>query len=189
MAPDHKLLMKLGELSVIKNTALEIVQSQFFEVIAVTGFKSDEVSKELELLPIKIVHNAHFEKGLHSSIRVGVKALDSEAQFFAVCLADQPALTHIDYNHLIDTVNLYPDKKLFHPTFRGVKGNPAIISRDYISEILSHEDNDRGCFYLFEKHSQNVVAVEMNDSSSLMDIDTPALFDEVRFHIEKRKGK
>lgn len=186
MKPDHKLLMKMGDFSVIKKTALEIVQSQFCEVIAVTGFKNAEVERELVDLPIKIVHNDSFEKGLHSSIKLGVKNLSLETEFFAVCLADQPALTHVDYNRLIEAVNMYPDKKLFHPSFKGKKGNPAIIARDYIPEIISHEDNDRGCFYLFEKHSQVVVAVEMFDASALMDIDTPALFDEVQFHIEKR---
>ncbi len=185
-SPDHKLMFKIQDLSVIKRTAHAIIGAQFFEVIAITGHEADMIRDELHGMPVHFVHNEKFEKGIHSSIKAGLTEISPEADFFAVCLADQPMLRSDDYNLLIDTVGENKKKKLFRPVYNGKFGNPAIISRDLILEILRHEDSDKGCSYLFEKHPDEVVAVEMPDHSSLVDVDTHELFEEVKFHLEKR---
>jgi molybdenum cofactor cytidylyltransferase len=187
-SPDHKLLLKIDdEHSILQRTAMEITRSKFFEVIAVTGFEEELMKAELKGLALEIFHNKHYENGMHSSIKEGLKHLSPEADFFAVCLADQPMLSHEDYNFLIDTVNAHPDFTLFRPVFNGQFGNPAIISKNYITEILAHEDNDKGCSYLFEKYPETTVKVPMKNHSTLIDVDTHELFEEVRFHLNKRE--
>lgn len=166
---------------------MEISRSQFFEVIAVTGYEEELIKAELKGLPMELVHNKNFENGMHSSIRVGLKHLSPEADYFAVCLADQPMLTHTDYNFLIDTVAKNPDFTLFRPVFDGKFGNPAIISKKYISEILNQEDSDKGCAYLFERHPEALMKVSMTSHSTLIDVDTHELFEEVKFHLKKRE--
>jgi molybdenum cofactor cytidylyltransferase len=184
--PEHKLLLKIGEKSVVRKTAEEIMGAQFFEVIAVTGHAHELVQSELAALPMKIVHNKNYERGLHSSIREGLLNLDPEAQYFAVCLADQPALSSKDYNQLIESAAFFSDKALIHPAYKGQRGNPALISTEMIPEVLRHEDNDRGCFYLFERYPEKTQGIEMVDQSTLLDIDTPKLFEDVKSHLEKR---
>lgn len=178
--------MKIDERSVLKHTAQEISRSQFFEVIAVTGFEKELVTAELAGLPVEIIHNNNFETGMHSSIKAGLKKLSPEADFFAVCLADQPLLNHADYNHLIDMVAENPDYQLFRPMFNGKFGNPAIISRKYIPEIMEYPESDKGCAYLFERHPEATLKVTMSNQSTLVDVDTHDLFEEVRFHLQKR---
>lgn len=186
MKPDHKLLMKVNDLTVLKKTALEIVNAQFFEVIAVTGYESEMVKDELHGMPVHVIYNADFESGMHSSIKAGVKAMSAEADYFAVCLADQPLITHEDYNTIINTVGSHSTKKLFRPYFENKTGNPAVISATYKNEILNHEDNDKGCIYLFENHPEEIVKIQMPDHSTLVDVDTRELFQEVKFHLEKK---
>ena len=187
MSPDHKLLMKIDDNSILKRTALEITRSQFYEVIAVTGHESELVKSELKGLAVEVFHNKNYESGMHSSIKEGLTHLSPDADYFAVCLADQPTLSHLDYNHLIDTVNANTDYKLFRPVFNGQFGNPSIISKNYISEILNHEDSDKGCAYLFENHPESVMKVQMPNQSTLIDVDTHELFEEVKFHLTKRE--
>lgn len=186
-SPDHKLLMKIDDQSILKRTATEIARSQFFEVIAITGHEAELVKAELHGLALEVFQNKNFESGMHSSIKEGLKHLSPEADYFAVCLADQPMLTHADYNFLIDTVNENPDFKLFRPVFNGQFGNPAVISKKYITEILAHEDSDKGCSYLFEQHPEVTMKVNMPNRSTLVDVDTYDLFEEVRFHLQKRE--
>jgi molybdenum cofactor cytidylyltransferase len=177
MSPDHKLLLKINKLSVIQKTAEEINKADFCEVIAVTGYQKDLVQREIEKFPFKIIHNEQFDMGLHSSIKAGVLQLNPEADFFAVCLADQPALTKDDYNFLISAVKkLGMDKKIFSPMFKGTRGNPTVISKKMISDILAHSDDDRGCFYLFQRYPEAVMNIEMINDSALLDIDTPELY-------------
>ncbi len=187
MSPDHKLLMKIDDYSILKRTALEITRSQFYEVIAVTGHESELVKSELKGLAVEVFHNKNYENGMHSSIKEGLTHLSPDADYFAVCLADQPTLSHLDYNHLIDTVNANTGYKLFRPVFNGQFGNPSIISKNYISEILNHEDSDKGCAYLFENHPESVMKVQMPNQSTLIDVDTHELFEEVKFHLTKRE--
>lgn len=186
-SPDHKLLLKIDEDTILKHTAREITRAQFFEVIAVTGHAQDMVKKELAGLPIEIFHNDNFESGMHSSIREGLNHLSPEADYFAVCLGDQPMLSHKDYNLLIDTVNNNSEYRLFRPRFNGQYGNPAIISTNYIPEILAHEDSDKGCSYLFDRYPEATRVVTMQTHSTLVDVDTHELFEEVKFHLKKRE--
>ncbi|MEA9357656.1 nucleotidyltransferase family protein [Bacteriovorax sp. PP10] len=188
MSPDHKLLLKIdNEHSILQRTAMEITRSQFYEIIAVTGFEEELVKAELKGLALEIYHNKNYENGLHSSIKEGLKHLGPQADYFTICLADQPMLSHKDYNLLIDTVNANPDFTLFRPVFNGRPGNPVVISKKYIPEILAHEDVDQGCFYLFEKYPEATIEVPMKNHSTLIDIDTPELFEEVRFHLKERE--
>lgn len=178
--------MQVNGESILKRTAREISRGQFFEVIAVTGHSAGLIKEELKGMPIDVVFNENYESGMHSSIKEGIKHLNSEADYFAVCLGDQPMLTHEDYNLLIDTVNNNSEMRLFRPNFNGHFGNPAIISKNYISEILAHEDTDKGCSYLFEKYPEATRVVEMPTQSTLFDVDTHELFEEVKFHLKKR---
>lgn len=179
-------MLKISDRSIIKRTVQAIVDAKFFEVIAVTGHEAEMIKDELYGLPIHFVHNQNFESGMHSSIREGLLHLSPDAEYFAVCLADQPLLQADDYNLLIKTVGENKDKKLFRPVFEGKFGNPAVISRTLIQEILDNDDSDKGCSYLFERHPEEVFKVIMPDHSSLLDMDTHELFEEVKFHLEKR---
>ncbi|MBC7713064.1 MAG: nucleotidyltransferase family protein [Rhizobacter sp.] len=186
-SPDHKLLMKIDDLSILKRTAHEIVNAQFFEVIAVAGYESEQIRDELQGLPLKIIDNESYARGMHSSIKAGLRMLSPEADYFAVCLADQPMMDHNDYNFIINTVSENKNKKLFRPMFEGKQGNPAVISKEFITEILKHEDTDKGCSYLFERYPQEVANISMQNHSTLIDVDTHELFDEVKFHLEKKR--
>lgn len=188
MKPDHKLLMILDDMTVLKKTAQEIQHANFNKVIAITGFQKESVAAELKKFSFQEVFNEHFESGLHSSIRAGVLQLSSEADFFAVCLADQPALSTADYNFLIERVQIQgKNKKIFFPIYAGKRGNPVVISKSLIPDILEHADDDRGCFYLLDKYPNDLHAIEMNNESSLMDIDTPELFSQMKLHLKKMR--
>ncbi len=186
MLPEHKLLLKIGEQTLLRKVAEEIECARFFEVLAVTGHEHLKVEKELRGLPLKVVYNDQYEKGIHSSIREGILHLSPETDFFAVCLADQPLLTYKHYNRLIEAAQIAgPGIKLIHPSFKGKRGNPVLVSMSLIVEILGHSDSDKGCSYLFERYPNQVMAVEMDDEAVLLDVDTPQVFEQVKFHLEK----
>ena len=186
MGKENKLLLKLNNVSAVRNTAREISLAAFSEVINVTGFENNLLEEELEDFNFNTVRNCDFDKGFHSSIKVGVQRLSNDTEFFAICLGDQPALQSHDYNFLLDTVETFKDKKLFQPMFKGMKGNPAIISTAFVKEILEHADDDRGCYYLFEKYPTDVMKVEMPNDSALLDIDTPEQYLKMKTRLDNR---
>lgn len=186
MGSQHKLLMNINGVPVIRTTAREVKLAQFNEVIAVTGYKFQKMEEELGEFNFETVRNMDYKKGLHSSIKIGFKRVHSDMDFVAICLADQPLLTAKNYNDLLEQIAKYPDKKLFQPIFDGKKGNPAIISTAFLPEILAHVDEDRGLYYLFDQHPDLVQKIEMSDDAILIDIDTPELFSHAKNRLETR---
>jgi molybdenum cofactor cytidylyltransferase len=135
----------------------------------VTGFEHDKIKKELKPFSFGIAYNKDHVNGMHSSIREGLKALKNPCDGFLICLADQPYFTSATLQILMDA---FTDRsKIVYPTFNGERGQPVLIGADFIPEILSHEDGDHGCTYLFENHLSALVALPV--ATSLQDIDRP----------------
>jgi molybdenum cofactor cytidylyltransferase len=173
MRPHNKLFLPLSESTVLQKVVEQIKKSDFDSFTAVTGFESEKTSDTLSHLGFSSVHNPLFESGMHSSIKAGLLSLTKSDGFFAVCLADQPMITATHYNQLIHAARKNPEAKLIIPYFEKQRGNPVLISLELRKQILNHPDDDRGCFYLFADYPDECVSVQMNDSSILIDLDTP----------------
>ncbi|QDK42254.1 hypothetical protein DOM21_12540 [Bacteriovorax stolpii] len=188
--PAHKLLLKLGDQTLLRRVAEEIECTKFYEVLAITGHDHLMIEKELRGLPLKIIHNEHYERGIHSSVREGILHLSPETDYFAICHADQPMLTYQDYNKLIDAAqSAAAGTKLIYPSFHGKRGYPALISMSLIMEILDHHDNDEECSYLFERYRSQALAVEIDDELPFLKVETPQIFDQIKFHISNQLDK
>lgn len=186
MEGENKLLMKFDTESVIARTAGQVSRARFSEIVAVTGHQSLLIENELQGFSerIRLIGNPHFEVGMHSSIRAGLQALSAPADFFAVCLADQPLLTVRDYDHLIRAaalvVEAQPSTLLISPRYNGVRGTPTLISMKLKDEILAHEDSDRGCHYLFERYPNDVAFIDMPFAARPLDVDTKPMLEQAR---------
>jgi molybdenum cofactor cytidylyltransferase len=174
----NKLLLPMKGQSIIHKTATEISKSNFNEVIVVTGHESQQIEKELTPLNFKFANNPKYPTGMHSSIKRGLIEINESHHFFAVCLGDQPFLTSLDYNHLINQAKI-TDALIVCPSFEGKQGNPVFISLKLKNEILAQADNDRGCFYLLERYAERTLTVPMTAKATLIDIDTPETYFKV----------
>ena len=186
MEGNNKLLMPLDGRSVIARVAGEIASAGFCEVIAVTGFEADLVDSELHSFGFPIVRNESFATGMHSSIRAGLEAVSNKADYFAVCLGDQPFLTSADYASMIQAARENPQAKLIYPKINGERGNPTLIAMSLREEVLAQPDNDKGCAYLFARYrgTEEAVVVDLSHRSSrhaFFDVDTPHAFSQARY--------
>ena len=89
-----------------------------------------------------------------------------------VCLGDQPALTPADLKFLIGAFSQRPDGEVIVPEYKGVRGNPIIISDRCKMEILAGKHN-LGCRNFVEKNPSLVRTVEMPNDAVTLDLDTP----------------
>ncbi len=176
----NKLLLEVNGESFVRRTLKEITRVSLSEVVVVTGHEADRVRTEIESLPAKVIFNNNFATGMHSSIRAGLLALESPCDAFFVCLCDQP---HFDHQILMMLKNVRERSGIdgiFAPTFAGQKGHPVLISSRFIPEILAHDDGDHGCSYLFKRHPQDVIAVEVDSSGVVIDVDEPADYEALQ---------
>ena len=174
MQGPNKLLLNVGEMSLVRRTASEILKSSFSNRIAVTGYDGDSILSELQDLPFEIIHNPNHLSGMHSSIRAGLLALHDDVDAFFVCLGDQP---YFHFSVLETMMNAFATlgnrKQICYPSYNGHRGQPVLIGADHISEILAHEDGDHGCQYLFQRYPNYVRAIEIADPRMGFDIDQP----------------
>jgi len=146
----------------------------FQKVLVVTGFADRKIQAELTQMGAPSVYNANHAQGMHSSIKAGVHQLASGPESpngLLVALVDQPHLGPEDFRPLVRAFQT-SDRSLIRPTYKARFGNPCILGADHFKEILAEPDLDRGCAYLFQRHPERVLAVEMADDKCLVDFDS-----------------
>jgi len=140
------------------------------EIAVVTGHRRDALSSTLLWLGARETVNLQFSKGMMTSIQTGITSLRPEWDGVLIALVDQPQLLSEDYSRLIQAFRT-TNKKLVRPVCDGKPGNPAILHRSYLSEILREPPTDRGCQFLFQRHPEEVLEVPLADRC-LTDFDT-----------------
>ncbi|HUK56962.1 MAG TPA: nucleotidyltransferase family protein [Nitrospiria bacterium] len=142
----------------------------FGEIVVVTGFRSDRIEAELRAIGADAAFNPEFEKGMHRSIRRGLRALRPGWSGALIAHVDQPQLEPSDYAKIVRAFQ-NSARSLARPCFEGRPGTPAILGFEHLEEIEAEPDADRGCAYLFERHPRDVLSVEMDNPNCTKDFD------------------
>jgi xanthine dehydrogenase accessory factor len=188
MRGQNKLLLKLADETFIRHAANLLTEISVSERLLVLPPESNpdsaKLRNEVKDFPLKIVISTETEKGMHASIRAGLKACSKTADAFLILFGDQPFLTAKALQRLINT---YPEGQtdlIFYPRVDGKRKQPVLIGSSYLPEILKHADGDFGCAYLFKHHPEKCIAVDFPEDHSFEDIDTPETFTRYRLHTE-----
>ena len=169
---EDKLSLKFRDSTVFEITIQAITQAGFQQVIVVTRPGSN-LADQARTYNCHLVENPIPEEGLSSSLKAGLKALDSNIQGALFALADQPLITPELYSLLS---NSYQKKlKLVTcPLYQGKRGNPTIFDRR-TWPALQHIEGDQGGRSLLNKLAEEQIDyVVVDDPAVVNDIDTPA---------------
>ena len=172
----NKLLLPLGDETVLRKTAKAVLASAVSEVILVTGHEEAAVKKAVEGLDVRITHNPRYAEGQSTSMIAGVEAAHEEACAYLFVLGDQPLLTPEIVN---DLISLYqesrPDALVAAPSFCGRRGNPALFSASLRDDLLrtSGDAGGRGVIQRLETESpEQIVFHRLPNDDIFLDIDT-----------------
>lgn len=172
----NKLLLPLGDETVVRKTAKAVLESAVSEVILVTGHEEAEVIQAVEGLDVRLTHNPRYAEGQSTSMIAGVEAAHEEACAYLFVLGDQPLLTPQIVN---DLISLYeesrPEALAAVPVFQGRRGNPALFSATLKDELLqtSGDAGGRGTIQRLETGSPGkIVFLELPNDDMFLDIDT-----------------
>jgi molybdenum cofactor cytidylyltransferase len=141
------------------------------EIVVVRGFQSNRLEAELQAIGAYSVINPEFEMGMHRSIKIGLRALRPGWSGALIAHVDQPQLEPDDYAKIVRAFE-NSAQSLVRPCFKGRPGTPSILGFEHLDEIQAEPDADHGCGYLFLRHPETVLFVEMDDSKCTMDFDT-----------------
>ncbi|MCZ6804888.1 MAG: nucleotidyltransferase family protein [Proteobacteria bacterium] len=172
MGARNKMELIINGQELIRQTVSTILASNVNEIIVVTGYQADVVRNSLIGLPVVKVHNDDYQQGQMSSVHKGLGKIEKVCDGIMVCLGDQPLLNCDDINYLITAFNTRAHGSILVPTYKGLRGNPIILSYKHRDRILSDKSN-LGCKKLIEKKPELVCAVEMENDHVITDIDSP----------------
>jgi molybdenum cofactor cytidylyltransferase len=138
-----KQLLPYHGRSLLRHAAESAAASGLSPVIVVLGANADRLEPELEGLPVQVARNADWETGLSSSIRTGIRALQSAADVAAVVLTlcDQPLVGPDLLRQFVEAYRK-TGKPVIASEYQGTLGVPVLFERRYFEKLERLEDGD-----------------------------------------------
>jgi molybdenum cofactor cytidylyltransferase len=165
-----KLLLPIGNDTILGKTIDNVLSSRVDEVIVVLGAEAQEIKKAIAGKPVKVVFNPDYRQGMSTSLITGLKQLSTRAQRVMVALCDQPFIEKKTYNRLIEE-SLDSGKGIIVPTYKAKRGNPIIFSINYKDELMGLE-GDVGGKEILRRHPDDVLEVAVDSESIYINLNT-----------------
>ena len=171
MGQSKQLLKIEGEQLLLKSTKLALA-SMANKVIVVLGANESAHRKVIEQLPIEIITNKDWQRGMGSSLKKGMKELlliapKMEAVLVMVC--DQPLLTAEHLNQIIKKFEL-TKSPIVASYYSGSAGVPALFYKSLFEKLLNVDDQS-GAKKIILQHKEVVQTIDFPQGS--IDLDTP----------------
>ncbi|MBS7007752.1 nucleotidyltransferase family protein [Anaerostipes sp.] len=138
------------------------------DVSVVTRYQ--EISDEAEKMGIRCLINSHSERGISSSMQIGLKANLEDEDYYAFFTADQPSLKKETVRKFLCRF-LESGKGIGCVSVQGTAKNPCVFHSCYAQELLSIQ-GDRGGKQVVNRHPEDVFLYEIREEEA-EDIDTP----------------
>lgn len=165
-----KLLLPLGNSTILERSVDNLLGSKVSEVIVVIGYRAHEVGRVIADKPVKIVVNRFYRQGMSTSLRVGLGMVSKHATAIMIALADLPFIPTAAVDTLIEAFR-HNNKGIIVPLHDNRRGHPVIFSIKYQGE-LSQLTGDMGGREIIGRHSDDMLEVAVDSESIYRDIDT-----------------
>lgn len=166
-----KQLLPVGGQAMIRRTALRALASHCRPVVVVIGANSRPVRSVLEDLPLYLVENRRWRRGIGSSIRSGMRAaIRFDARAAIVTLGDQPELEAANWDRLAMEWKS-SGRPVVASSYAGTLGAPVLFARGLFPKLLEIPE-DAGCKSLLMEQPAGLVA-RCSCPEAAVDLDTP----------------
>lgn len=166
----QKLLLPFGDTTVVGAVARAALASRADRVLAVVGADREAVGGVLEPLGVELIINREFEQGMLSSVQAGFAALPKGAEAAVVMLGDQPFITPVVIDRLIEA-RRRSGWSLIVPTHGGRRGHPLLVGLELRERVMALDPSD-GLRGLIRSSPDLLAEVEVSEPGILRDIDT-----------------
>lgn len=171
-----KLLLPWKDQTILEKVTSTLYKSGIQEIVVVIQARQQQLLEQIQQLsskyPLKIAFNESFEpEEMLYSISCGLNALNPSINAALITLGDQPQIQE-DVVHQICLEYLISRAKLVIPSYRMKRGHPWLISRSLWSQFIQLKSPSTSHDFL-EQYKEEILYVNVNNSSILQDIDTP----------------
>lgn len=165
--------------SLVRRAVRAAVEAGCGRIAVVAGAQRDLIEAELNATPAFVIHNSNWERGLGTSIRIGLQHLlgaHPPADAVVVLVCDQP---FVDARTISALMSMREDsgKPIVASRYANALGVPALFDRSCFEALLALPD-DSGAKTLIESRGNAVAEIAFEEGA--IDIDTPADFERLR---------
>lgn len=173
-----KQLLEYGGQTLVRRAALAAQEAGCNPVVVVTGAHAEALEKELHGFNLRIANNPEWESGIGSSIRAGIRAVETNDKVTALVLmlCDQPFVTGDVLRGLI-TAHRETRREIVASSYGGTIGVPALFGKAFFPELVRLESG-AGAKQVIERYLAQVHLLPFPQGE--IDIDTPADFAHLR---------
>ncbi|MBI9082808.1 MAG: NTP transferase domain-containing protein [Desulfobacterales bacterium] len=172
-----KPLLPLAERTVIERLVSVFHQAGVADVGVVVGYRGGEIAQALRDAPVRIIENAHFDRGMYSSVQAGVRAFDPVPDGLFVLPADIPLVRPWTLQCLMHRFS-EDSSKVVHPCLLGERGHPPLLPGSLVRQI-AEDTVDTGLHRVLEANAHRNVDQEVADRYILIDVDTPGDYESL----------
>lgn len=183
-----KLVMPLGDRTVIERVVLDIQAGGIDKIIVVTGGAKEAIEEALKESGVRIVFNPLFDQTeMITSLQAGIRTLSPGCQAMLIALGDQPSIEPEVIRLILNQYDIQR-AKLIIPSYQMRRGHPWLVARDLWDELLAlHEDQSMRDF--LHSHEEEITYVNVESPSILRDLDTPEDYQELARNFRSKNSK
>ncbi len=140
-------------------------------VIVILGYESEEIEKRVDLDDCIVAVNTKYERGMASSLALGVSLVARDAAGFLISHADMPYVK-------VETVRAILDRaqggaRIVAPMYAKLRGFPVYLRADCRAGLLPTLVGEIGARNYISQHEDELELVEVDDPGVTVDIDRP----------------
>lgn len=179
-----QLLQFEGE-SLLRRAARTALDSVCRPIVVVLGADAEKMRPELAGLDARVVENADWARGMGTSLRAGLAALEPEnLDAVVVLLCDQPLLT-ADVLDALVAAHEATGWPIAASEYGGRRGVPALFARALFPELRALGEAE-GARSLLQRHAPEAAPIPFPEG--IQDIDTERDWAQFREAQIRRKG-
>lgn len=177
----NKLIAEIDGVPIVHRVASTLAKSDVQDVILVTADVSGAVARAAGTGRWRTVENPHADRGLSSSLCIGLEAIDARADGVLIALADMPGITAELINLLLAAFAETRNEIVFPVAADGRRGHPVIWPRRFFPALKSLS-GDSGGKAIIAAHAESCRPVRYDEGGAFSDIDTGKDLDAFRDH-------
>ncbi len=165
-----KLLAPFDGQTLIEATLSGLREAPVDEIIVMVGKRPEELRSVCEPYGTRVVENPGWEKGMSTSVRAGLDALEPEARAAVFLLADQPLVGSGAVRRLVEAFERGADVAV--ATYGGAPRNPVLFARKVWPLVRRELSGDEGARRFIRRHPELVTQVPCDSVADPADVDT-----------------
>jgi molybdenum cofactor cytidylyltransferase len=152
------------------------MRAELSPIYVVGGAYTEQLKAHVKGLPVTVVHNPDYARGMATSLRAGISAIEGEVSAAFVFLADEPFIP----DEVVQTMmEVYRTRRaessssfILRPRYAGIPGHPVLFAREFFPELVRVQ-GDEGARCVIKRNAEKVQFIDFDNPQWGFDIDTP----------------